>query len=189
MRFIAIIGDAGSGKTTLMTAILYKHAQAGTKIITNYHLHGISHNVMPFKQLATLPAELNQSAVGMDELGTGADSYDFFSAQSRQLTKLVTQSRKRHCVVYFTVQRYGLIAKRLRQQVNGFILMEDIDGGIPHCICQLTNPNHCRCGRKGYKCSRQFDCIFLDSRRKVVNRETFDGARWGSYFDTDEIIF
>jgi ABC-type dipeptide/oligopeptide/nickel transport system ATPase component len=185
MRFVAIMGDAGSGKTTLMTAILYKHAQAGTKIISNYNLHGINHTLMPFKQLATLPAELNESAVGMDELGTGADSYDFFSAQSRALTKLVTQSRKRHCVVYFTVQRYGLIAKRLRQQVNGFILMEDIDMSTPHCIC--AGP--CKCGRKGYRCARQFDCIFLDSRRKVVNRETFDGTKWGEFFDTDEIIF
>lgn len=186
MRFVAIIGDAGSGKTTLMTAILYQSWQSGSKVISNYHLTGIPHTLMAFSQLATLPPEITGSVIGMDELGKGADSYEFFSAQSQKLTTLVSQSRKRHCVVYFTVQRFNLIAKRLRQQVSGFILMDDLDATTPHCICSKLP---CRCRRKGYKCARQFKCTFVDQYKKVVNVTEFDGTPWGGYFDTDEIVW
>lgn len=188
MRFIAILGDPGTGKTTLMTSVLYANSQYGNKIISNYKLFGIDHVLMPFSKLAELPDELNGSTIGMDELGKGADSYEYMAERSKKLTLLVAESRKRHCTVYFTAQHYGLIAKRLRRQVNGFILMEDLDKLTPHCSCPKSF-DRCRCGREGYRCAQQFRATFCDDRKRITGTKHFDGRPWGKFFDTDEVIW
>lgn len=202
MRFIAIIGEAGSGKTTLMTSLLIRSAVGGNRIVSNYHLNvpaiesdfgvKLDHLYMTYQELASLPASLTGSVVGMDEMAKGADSYDFFSHQSRHLTTLVAESRKRQAIMYFNVQRFGMIAKRLRDQVNGFILMEDGDKDTPHCICSTVKLNlrGCTCGRNGYKCARAFFMSSVDDSFRVIKREEpFDGRPWGKYFNTNEVIY
>src|SRR3990172_3920239 len=106
MRFAGIIGDPGAGKSTFMTALLHEHHKDGEPIVANYKLN-FPNTLMPFREMATLPPSIEGTTIGMDELGKGADSYEFFIPRSRKLATLVMESRKRHCQLYYTVQRFG----------------------------------------------------------------------------------
>lgn len=123
MQVVGIIGNRGAGKTCLMTDLLYKDYKAGRKVIANYHLK-FPVVYMSFEKVATLPEELQDATLGFDELGIGADSRAFFSKRNSKISKLVTQIRKRKCLLYYTVQRFNLIDKRIREQTDYFILME-----------------------------------------------------------------
>lgn len=168
-----------------MTALLHAQAKQGEKIIANYKLN-FPFTPMRFDKMAEMPEEIEGSTIGMDELGKGADSYEFFTKRSKNLATLVMESRKRHCMLYYTVQRFGLIAARLRAQTEEFFLMEDLDARIPHCKC--VKPE-CTCGTYGYKCATQFVCQRFDINARFVGRNLFDGRPFHHLFNTDEIVW
>lgn len=169
-EFIGILGDRGSGKTNLLTYFLYQAHLKGMPIIANYHLE-FPATYMTFEQLTSLNTEISDAIIGMDELGEGADSYDFFASSPRKITKLISQIRKRRCTVYYTVQRFNLIMKRLREQTNGFILCEDLD--IPHTPLQ---------------CNGVFRLTFLDQYYRKTGSGFFDGKPVRQLYNTEEII-
>ena len=123
MEVVGIIGDRGAGKTCLMTALLYIDYRLGFPIVANYSLN-FKANYMGFAKVATLPESLRGTTIGIDELGIGADSREFFKKRNSDIAKLITQLRKRQCLFYYTVQRLNLIDKRIRQQTDKYILME-----------------------------------------------------------------
>ena len=176
MFFIAVIGDMGSGKTNFVTAILKQNHDSGRDIIANYKLK-FPHKLMSFAELKDFPPELHDADIGMDELGTGADSYDFMSEQSKNITKLVTQIRKRHCRVYYTVQRFKFITRRLRMLTDGFILCEDLDKAKDH-------------EAEGFVCDGLFRLEFYNADMQPTRKPmVFDGAPYRDLYDTDEIIW
>lgn len=176
MFFIAIIGDMGSGKTCFMTAVLKLSHDLGRKIIANYQLN-FDYQLMSFDELKKFPEDLRDCDVAMDELGTGADSYDFMSEKSQNITKLVTQIRKRHSRCYYTVQRFKFITRRLRVLTDGFILCEDLDKHEDH-------------EAPGFVCDGLFRLEFYDSDLNPTRKpETFDGKPFWDLYDTDEIIW
>lgn len=177
LQFTGIIGDPGSGKSNLLTSIGYDAHKKGLKVIANYKLN-FPYQLMPFSEIAKMPEDLFHSVVLMDELGKGADSYDFFSKDSRRIVTIVTQLRKRHCLVYYTVQRFAWIAKRLRERTDGYVLMQDLDGHIPHH--GLKQP---------YTCQGLFQASFLNSYYEKISESVFDGKPTRDLYDTDEIIW
>lgn len=175
MNFIGVIGDMGSGKTNFVTAVLKRSYDLGRPIAANYKLEFPS-RLTSFDELAKLPDDIRDYDVGMDELGTGADSYDFFDLQPKRIGKLVTQLRKRHCRVYYTVQRFSFITKRLRVMTDGFVLCEDMDRMFDH-------------HEKDFVCDGLFHLSFYDGDFKLVNTEIFDGKPYRNLYNTDEIIW
>lgn len=185
MRFAGIIGNPGSGKTTFMTAVLHSDHLEGEKIVANYALK-FPFTIMRFDEMAEMPANIKGATVGMDELGKGADSYQFFSGRATKLATLVSQSRKFHCTMYFTVQRFGLIAARLRALTDRFYLMQDLDERIPHCKCTKLP---CTCGADSYKCAMYFRVTTCDENERPIAHQLFNGNPYKSLFNTDEVIW
>lgn len=161
---VGIIGNRGAGKTCLLTSLLYIDYNMKHKIIANYHLK-FPFTYMPFEELSELPESLKGATIGMDELGIGADSRQFFSKRNSNITKLITQLRKRHCLLYYTVQRHNLIDKRIRQQTDNYILME-------------------KTGHKGIFTMRMLDGWTLE----LLSKSSFDGRKFFDMYDTNEII-
>lgn len=182
MEFIGIIGERGSGKTNIMTKYLHDAMRDGDKVISNYSLK-FKHRIMSFEELRQLGPEIQDCVIGMDELGVGADSYDFFSKESRKITSLIAQIRKRHCRVYYTVQRFSMVARRLRLQTDGFIFMEDIDRGNMRTADGLRVKTHREV------CSGFFRAMYCNDDLEVMRTRIFDGHKYWGIYDTDEIIW
>ncbi len=175
MNFIGVIGDMGSGKTNFITAVLKRSRDMGRPIAANYDLK-FDFRLTSFTELAELPDDIQGYDIGMDELGTGADSYEFFANTPKNLSKLVTQLRKRNCRVWYTVQRFGFITKRLRVMTDGFILTEDLDREQDHHA-------------KDFVCNGLFRLSFYTPDYKLVNGEIFDGRPTRNLYNTNEIIW
>lgn len=176
MQFVGLIGDMGSGKTCFATSVLYRSHLMGRKVAANYALK-FPFRLLSFKELATLPDDLFHYDIVSDELGIGADSYDFFDKQPKQIGKLITQLRKRHDRVYYTVQRFSMITKRLRIMTDGFILFEDVDRVLDH-------------EEKGFVCGGLFRLRFYDNEFRLVKKpQIFDGKPYWNLYDTDEIVW
>jgi len=183
-RLIAIVGDIGSGKTALMTLLLRAASLEGRAVIANYTLQ-FPYIHKQFSAIATRPASedaLWQDAyLGTDELNIGADSYEFFTTQSKKIAFLVTQLRKDNITWLFTVTRFGLIVKRIRDQVDCFMLPTDDDARtVNHKILdQNRNPLYC----KG-----EFHADILDGDGRLLRRIAFDAKPiWNLYQSNQHI--
>ena len=182
IRFVGVIGDQGSGKTNYVCAQLHEAHLTGRPIVANFKLE-FPYNLLPFNELAALPESLQNAVIGMDELGRGADSYEFFEGQPKALGRLVTQLRKRNCIAYYTVQRLNLVAKRLRQQTSIFVLMNDLDAHIPH-----GDPTQAETD-DNYHCKGLFHIEFYSSDMTLLQKGTFDGRGTRHLYSTSEIIW
>lgn len=182
MEFIGLIGNRGSFKTCNLTRILAEFAKVGRPIIANYHLNFPSqYNIryMGFDALASLAAnvdsyDLRNAVIGMDELGKGADSYEFFSKRSNELTALAAELRKDSAICFYTVQRFSMIAKRLRDLTDVFSLHEDIDAGRPDHSFE--------------NCQGIARILHYDEEMRFLNEEYFDGKPWYPYYNTRQKI-
>lgn len=173
MEVIGILGDRGSGKTCFLTWLLYRAYLDGHLIINNYTVE-FDHVEMPFKELAKLGPKLQDAWIGLDELGQGADAYDFLSKQSRALSDLVQQLRKRNCVLIWTTLRRYLITRRIRELTDYFFLMEDLD---------KHNPGHTQ-----YNCLCNFRCTVMDAEYRKVNSFDFDGSSIVHLYNSYQIV-
>lgn len=181
MEFICIVGDRGGGKTNILTKYLKDGVDSGRKVIANYQL-AFKHRYMPFAEIRKLPPELNGALVGMDELGVGADSYEFFTKDSKDITTFVAEIRKRHCTAYYTVQRFSMIARRLRLLTDGFIFMEDLDRQNMVAEDGTVVDDH------RLVCKGIFRATFCDSYMRVIRAKKFYGAKYWPMYNTDEIV-
>jgi len=173
MEFVAVIGDRGSGKSNLMSGLLYTHYCQGWKIIANYTLNFPAH-LMSFTEIAKLGPEIQDAYIGLDELSEGADSYDFFAKNVRKINRLISQIRKRNCRVYYTDQRLHKIAKRLRSLTDGFILMEDLDRDKE--------------GHNFENCASHFRATFLNDRLDTIKVLVFNGRPFQGLYNSKELI-
>lgn len=188
--FNAIVGDIGSGKTCFMTRYAYLNSKEGMPIISNYALKGIKHRVMSFTEFVSVVSDrkrlrsIEGSTVYFDELGVGADSYDFFSKDVKAITSFVAQIRKLHVTAYYTVQRMSMIARRLRISTGAFIFMEDLD---PY---NMIGPDGKRAKQHRDICAGLFRASMVNEYQEPIGiPRTFDGKRYWPMYDTDEIIW
>lgn len=114
-KLIIVVGKKGSGKTAIMTYYGLEYFLEGYDIVSNYHLE-IPHLEMSFSKLCTLPPEIDGKVILIDEGHIGMDSRTVFAKGNKELTKLVTQIRKRHCILLITTQFLRTIDKRAREQ-------------------------------------------------------------------------
>lgn len=119
---IAIVGDFGGGKTLLLTFFgLIYHSQEKMNIFANYDLFGVDFRKVTFQEVSKMPDWLKDGVLLLDEVQVGADSYNFFAQDVKQITQFITQIRKRNIILIVTSQRLNFIAKRIRQLINFYI--------------------------------------------------------------------
>lgn len=183
-RLIAVIGDIGSGKTALMTLLLYAAQMEGSPVIANYTLRFPAIR-KTFAEIATRPPgddQLWQDAyLGTDELNIGADSYEFFQRGPKKIAFLVTQLRKDNITWIFATTRLNLIVKRIRDQVDCFMCPSDDDALlVDHKILDSNrHPIHC----KGI-----FTCDVFDSDYQYLRSFSFDAKQIWDLYETNEHI-
>lgn len=111
---IGIVGDMGSGKTLLMTALLMNDAKEGNKLYTNYNLlknETTKLRLHEIKKLFTLEL-INKVSFGCDEMHIFMDSRS--GARNRVISYWILQTRKRGIDLFYTTQYFHQIDRRLR---------------------------------------------------------------------------
>lgn len=126
---IAIVGDKGTGKSALMTYMLYKDFLLGRTIISNYGL-SFEHKQKMYSDLVKLPEFLQNATVGYDEFHIATDSRRSSSKSNISFTTFLTQLRKRNCILIYTTQMFGAMDRRVRDQTDIVISPIDNDGEI-----------------------------------------------------------
>lgn len=186
MDFVAIIGDPGSGKTNLLVKYLYSEYKSGSPIISNMSSLKFPQRYMGFsdfiKSAENAGAEFNNSVVGTDELGIGADSYDFLSKANRGLANFNAQRRKYHLRWFYTVQRFNMISRRLRLLTDGFISMSDPDK------YNMFYPDGRKAKHHREVCQGIFRAEYFDRDMRLIRRRLFNGRKYWGLYDTDERI-
>lgn len=163
-----VLGRRGSGKTLYMTYMAMKyHFEEKKPILCNFHLKGIPYRYITFEDIKGLPEWLNDSVLFLDEIQMWADSYDFLSPNSRVITQLATQIRKRRMTLFYSTQVFTLAPKRLRDQTNFIVYMEPLK--TPG-VAKIEIHDH-----------------MLGNTLKNKSF-SFDGRSYFGYYDTNEII-
>lgn len=131
MEFTGIVGDRGSGKTCHLVALMHDEwTKNKLEPISNIWLD-FPHIRVTFEGLRRWIKEKNPILqgrfLGLDEISEWADAYDFFGKETQELTHFASQIRKLGMVCTWTDQRFNKVAKRLRDQTDKFMLMEDAD--------------------------------------------------------------
>ena len=169
-----------------MTAFLKDYAESGVPVIANYKLNFDS-ITMSFDDIRLIvkndPTKLSDVVIGLDELGRGADSYQFFKKDVQDITLLIQQIRKLHSKVIYTVQRFNTIAKRLRQQTDGFVMMKDLDER------NFKYPDGTLAMNHREVCQGIFRASFMTDELALIRTQIFDGKAYYDDYDTDEIIW
>ena len=178
---IGIVGDVGCGKTALLSIYLYDAFLKGIPIIANYRLD-FHYLQLGFDQLADAkPDVLFMAYIGTDELHQGADSYDFLSTRNRKLSRILTERRKAVATWIFTVQRLGLITKRIRDQVERYILPIDDD---------YDDVNHSIVDKDGHPtlCAGLFSATVYDANLQVIRSFRYNNHIIKHLYNSREII-
>jgi len=186
MEFLAIIGDPGSGKTNMLVKYLYAEYHSGTQVVSNIRSIKFPQIYMEFDDFIEAAdhddPRLDGAYVGTDELGVGADSYEFLSARNKGLTKFNTQRRKYQIRWAYTVQRFSMISRRLRLLTDGFISMSDPDKN------NMWHSNGRRAKHHNEVCRGVFRAEYFDRNMKLIKRRMFNGRRYWPLYDTREKI-
>jgi len=169
---IGIDGGLGSGKTLLMTRYLYDDMQNGYEIRANYHLN-FNHKQLDIKEMLTKNPDLNNIAIGIDEMTVFVDCRQSMSKMNRLISYFILQSRKRNVNLYYTTQDFSMVDVRL----------------IRHTHIQIS------CFKVYYENGEEIEnvrkFIVLDVRNpKNVKINTFylDISKYYGLYDTNEII-
>ena len=130
-------GKFGQGKTSLMTikayvlACKYKQLHILTNInLTNFPSHTA---ILPLRTANDILNAPPNTLVLIDEIGTLFNSRDFASGKNsvpKPVFQHLCQCRKRHMMIYATVQRFNLLDKQIR----------DITATVTDCFATFKHP-------------------------------------------------
>ena len=164
---ITLVGKKGNGKSLTMTALgVEYHLTDGLNIFSNYDLYDVDYIPVSFKDLASFPEWLHDGVVLIDESHIGADAYAFFTQQTKDITKFMTQTRKRHLTILMTTQIFTQMAKRLRLLTDYII------------ECQRTN----------IEGVIRLDIYDKDNAYEHMNGFFLDGRPYFKHYDTEQLI-
>ncbi|MEM0173574.1 MAG: ATP-binding protein [Sulfolobaceae archaeon] len=171
-KIVALLGRRGVGKSNHAISFLYYYYQQGRTIYSNIWL-SFPYKKLELEMIKTLPEELNDSVIFIDEIHMWADAYKFFSKNSRSLSTLATQLRKRNITLIFTTQFLTQTVKRLRDQVDYLLLLEkykpydpSYNGWAKVVVLDATAP----------------------SGRDYLDEYIFDGRAYFNMYNTNEIV-
>ena len=163
-----VVGDRGEGKTLTATALAYLyHTIDHQQVISNYTIKNMDATKITFKELYGLWQNLKDCVIVLDEVHIGADAYNFFNKNVRDLTEFITQLRKRHITLIMTTQRVQTLAKRLRDMIDYTL--------------QCTKLNDSLIGIQVFN-------MRVPDDESFVKEFAIDGTQFYNWYDTDEII-
>lgn len=130
-------GKFGQGKTSLMSIKAYKLAKKYKQlyILTNINLTNFPDHtaILPLKTAQDILNAPTNTLVLIDEIGTLFNSRDFASGKEsvpKPVFQHLCQCRKRHMMIYATVQRFNLLDKQIR----------DITATVTECKTSFKHP-------------------------------------------------
>ncbi len=130
-------GKFGQGKTSMATIKAYKIAKKYPQvtIVTNYQLVNFPKhtNILPLQTAQDILNAPPNSLILIDEIGTLFNSRDFSSGKNsvpKPVFQHLCQVRKRHLMIYATVQRFNLLDKQIR----------DITATVTDCSATARHP-------------------------------------------------
>lgn len=130
-------GKFGQGKTSLMTIKSYELAKKYRQlhILTNIQLTNFPKHtaILPLRTAVDILNAPDNTLVLIDEIGTLFNSRDFASGKNsvpKPVFQHLCQCRKRHMMIYATVQRYNLLDKQIR----------DITATVTDCSASFKHP-------------------------------------------------
>lgn len=130
-------GKFGQGKTSLMTIKAYKLAVQYPQlhILTNIQLDNFpAHTkILPLNTAQDILNAPRNTLVLIDEIGTLFNSRDFSTGRNsvpKPVFQHLCQVRKRHMMIYATVQRFNLLDKQIR----------DITATVTECSATAQHP-------------------------------------------------
>ncbi|MCJ7572352.1 MAG: hypothetical protein MUO82_10850 [Candidatus Thermoplasmatota archaeon] len=122
---VGILGTKGSGKTLLLTILLYLDFLSGKKIYTNYEVN-FPHEIIDINKLINLDKELTNSTIGITEIHTICDSRRSGNKQNVQFSYFVLQSRHRSVNLYYDSQFNRQFDIRIRENTDITIVTENL---------------------------------------------------------------
>lgn len=130
-------GKFGQGKTSLMTIRAYKLCKLYPQlhILTNISLSNFPEHtkILPLKTAQDILNAPENTLVLIDEIGTLFNSRDFSTGKNsvpKPVFQHLCQVRKRHMMIYATVQRFNLLDKQIR----------DITATVTECSASPRHP-------------------------------------------------
>lgn len=130
-------GKFGQGKTSMQTIKAYKIAKRYPQvtIVTNYKLTNFPKHtrILPLNTAQDILNAPKNSLILIDEIGTLFNSRDFSSGKNsvpKPVFQHLCQVRKRHLMIYATVQRFNLLDKQIR----------DITATVTDCSATAKHP-------------------------------------------------
>ena len=128
--FYIAIGKQGSGKTALITKLLFDNYHKGIKIFSNYTLFNIDYKRIDLEMLLDMldkdPSVLNNSIILLDEIHIYLDSRDLMRKNNRRFQFVFSQLRKRKILLLATTQYIMNVDIRIRRQCMNVFEMEHI---------------------------------------------------------------
>lgn len=195
-----VLGDVGSCKTLFVVANMVEAFIANPercRIVGNLKSLRLPQMYMPFDEMAKtvrkykksedIPPEFQYANIIWDELGKGADSYEFLASNPRSLSEIVFEIRKYDSIIWYTAQRRFTVTRRIRELTPLYFLMEPIDV-TPEFY--RVNPHlvnvHEISGRLTLKACANVTAV--DDNDTVLNKAVFNGWPYVNYYNTRERI-
>lgn len=130
-------GKFGQGKTSLMTIKAYKLCKRYPQlhVLTNISLANFPKHtkILPLNTAQDILNAPKNTLVLIDEIGTLFNSRDFSTGKNsvpKPVFQHLCQVRKRHMMIYATVQRFNLLDKQIR----------DITATVTECSASFAHP-------------------------------------------------
>lgn len=189
----AVLGDRGACKTLFTVWIMSQTVDQGGAIASNIHSLQLPQMYFKFTELVDIISAgqgkqvFGHKVITIDEMGKGADSYDFFQKSPRKISELVFELRKYRSILYYTAQRFGTVAKRIREQTDVFYLLDAIPVAAEWAHANPDEVNKLLDGR--YVLKGRAHVRMCDSTGYRIMREfEFDGRAFYTLYDTYEVI-
>lgn len=117
---IGIVGGMGSGKTLVMSKLLYDDFKQNKSILSNYDLNFKHEIITPeiIKQYAEQEISLDNASIGLDEIYLYIDSRNSHAKRNKLYSYFMLQTNKRSVNLYFTAQSWHTVDKRFRDNTN-----------------------------------------------------------------------
>ncbi len=122
---VGLKGLKGSGKTMIMSLLLYLEYKKGKKIYTNYRVN-FEHEILDVEKLVNLDVELQNSVIGLDELHMICDARRAGKKQNLLMSYFILQSRHRSVNLYYTTQFDRQVDIRIRENTDINIVCENL---------------------------------------------------------------
>lgn len=122
---VGIKGLKGSGKTLLLTILLYLEYKSGKKVYTNYDV-SFPHEILDIDKLLKLDKELQNAVIGITEMHMICDARRSGKKQNILMSYFILQSRHRSVNVYYDTQFERQIDIRIRDNTDINIICENL---------------------------------------------------------------